>query len=385
MTITLASSRATMTDPASDKPHLAPDEGHWREIIGQIGTEVGLPLSAALERVTVLATTGKIDRAGLRMLREEIERARRAGMIGQQLARFASGRIRQSPEQISPTQMLREVLLQRNREASARQIEISQALKPVEVMADATLLYALMQAVVDWSLDLAQGKLEFKLDVKAWPPYARLAVRFVHASSDASDRLTPVGTPLPSLDSMSWRLVQQISWTLGLVMDRTVSEAEAETTLTIEFPRTVHDEIEGVSVVEIDQGFGVSDNSKPLAGSHVLVVAGGREMRSLIKESIRHMGLLVDFVNSVEETEEFCRDALPHAIIYESVLAGDRFQKLRNGIAAEMPSFVFIEVAPEGGALQLSTNSPHNGARIGRDAVMQSLPSALIFELSRTI
>ena len=202
-------------------------------------------------------------------------------------------------------------------------------------MADATLLYALLQAVVDWSLDLAQSKLEFKLDIKAWPPYAAPAVRFAHASSDASDRLTPVGTPLPSLDSMAWRLVQQISWTLGLVLDRTV--ADGETTLTIEFPRTVHDEIEGVSVVEIDQGFGVSDNSKPLAGSHVLVVAGSRDMRSLIKESIRHMGLLVDFVNSVDEAEEFCRDALPHAIIYESVLANDRFQKLRNGISRRCP------------------------------------------------
>jgi hypothetical protein len=383
MTMTLASSQSTMTHQVSDRPRLEPDEGHWREIIGQIGTEVGLPLSAALERVTVLATTGKIDRAGLRMLREEIERARRAGMIGQQLARFASGRIRQSPEQISVTQMLREVLLQRGREATARQIEISQALKPAEVVVDATLLYALMQAVVDWSLDLAQKSIEFKLDIKAWPPYARLSVRFAHASSDASDRLTPVGTPLPSLDSMSWRLVQQISWTLSLVMDRVVSEHE--TTLTIEFPRTIHEEIEGVSVVEIDQGFGVSDNSKPLAGSHVLVVAGGREVRSLIKESIRHMGLLVDFVATVEEAEEFCRDALPHAIVYESVLANDRFQKLRTGISAEMASFVFIEITPEGSALQLSTQSNDNGARIGRDAVMQSLPSALIFELARTL
>lgn len=383
MTMTLASSQSTMTDPVSDKQRLEPDEGHWREIIGQIGTEVGLPLSAALERVSVLATTGKIDRAGLRMLREEIERARRAGMIGQQLARFASGRIRQSPEQISVTQMLREVLLQRGREATARQIEISQALKPAEIVVDATLLYALLQAVMDWSLELARKNLEFKLDIKAWPPYARLSVRFSHASSDASDRLTPVGTPLPSLDSMSWRLVQQISWTLGLVMDRVVSQSE--TSLTIEFPRTIHDEIEGVSVVEIDQGFGVSDNSKPLAGSHVLVVAGGREVRSLIKESIRHMGLLVDFVATVEEAEEFCRDALPHAIIYESVLANDRFQKLRAGIATEMASFVFIEIAPEGNALQLSTQSNDNGARIGRDAVMQSLPSALIFELSRTL
>ena len=80
-------------------------------------------------------------------------------------------------------------------------------------------------------------------------------------------------------------------------------------------------------------------------------------MRSLIKESIRHMGLLVDFVNSVEEAEEFCRDALPHAIVFESVLANDRFQKLRLGISIDMPSFVFIEVAPEGSALQLSTNN----------------------------
>lgn len=382
MTITLASSRSTMNDPIDDKPRPEPDDAHWREIIGQIGTEVGLPLSSALERVTVLATTGKIDRAGLRMLREEIERARRAGMIGQQLARFASGRIRQSPEQISVTQMLREVLLQRGREAAARQIEIGQVLKPAEVVADATLLYALLQAVVDWSLDLARNKIEFKLDIKAWPPYASLSAQFSHTSSDASDRLTPVGTPLPSLDSMSWRLVQQISWTLNLVLDRKVSDAE--TTLTIEFPRTVHDEIEDLSVVEVDQGFGLSDNSKPLAGSHVLVVAGSRDMRSLIKESIRHMGLLVDFVNSVEEAEEFCRDALPHAIVFESVLANDRFQKLRLGISIDMPSFVFIEVAPEGSALQLSTNNAADHARIGRDAVMQSLPSALIYELSRT-
>src|SRR5471030_799876 len=196
MTMTLASSQSTMTDQLSDKPRMEPDEGHWREIIGQIGTEVGLPLSSALERVTVLATIGKIDRAGLRQLREEIERARRAGMIGQQLARFASGRIRQSPEQVSVTQMLRDVLVQRGREAAARQIEISQALKPAEVVVDATLLHALLQAVVDWGLDLAKSNIEFKLDVKAWPPYARLSCRFAHAPPDLYDRQS-TGTAAP--------------------------------------------------------------------------------------------------------------------------------------------------------------------------------------------
>ena len=375
MTMTMATKIPLMTDAMADPVRNEADEVHWREIIGQIGSEVGLPLSSALERVTVLATTGKIDRAGLRALRDEIERARRAGMIGQQLARFASGRIRQSPEQVSVTQMLREVLMQRAREATARQIDIHQALKPAEVVADATLLYALLQAVVDWSLDLARGSIEYKLDIKAWPPYARLSCRFAHANTDS-------GYAHPAVDSMAWRLVQQIAWTLSLVMDRIVGERE--TTLTLEFPRTVTEQIEGVSVIEIDQGFGISDNSKPLAGSHVLVVAGTRDVRQQVRESIRHMGLLVDFVNSVEEAEEFCRDALPHAIVYECVLDSERFQKLRAGISADMPHFAFIEIAAEGCGFELSSHAENQRARLGREAIMQSLPSALIYELSRS-
>lgn len=378
---TVAMPTAHLSEPeTSPSPgHRPPDDAHWRDIIGQIGIEVGLPLSAALERVTVLATTGKIDRAGLRALRDEIERARRAGMIGQQLARFASGRIRQTPEQLSLTQMLRDVLVQRGREASTRQVEVHQSLKPAEVVCDATLLYALLQAVVDWCLDLARSTMEFRLDIKAWPPHARLVCRFDHAPLDGTD--TPVGEH--GHDAMTWRLVEQIAWTLGLEIQREVTDAD--TTLALEFPRTVTEQIEGVSVVEIDHGFGVSENSKPLAGSHVLVVAGNREVRSIVREAIRHMGLLVDFVNSVEEAEEFCRDSLPHAIVYEGVLNTDRFQRLRAGITEEVPSFVFIEITAEGHDFELSTQGTQQRARIGRDAIMQSLPSALLFELSRSM
>ena len=325
MNMTLASTLPIMTDPLADLEHPAVAGTHWREIIGQIGAEVGAPLSSALERVTQLATTGKIDRAGLRALREEIDRARRASMLGQQLARFASGRIRQAPEQLSVTQMLRDVLVQRGREAAARQIEISQALKPAEVVADATLLHALLQALVDWSLDLAASGIEFKLDIKAWPPHARLGCRFEHTAPE----LPPGGLPAkaaPAVDTMAWRLVQQIAWMLELVVDRTVSNHA--TTLTLEFPCTVTNDLEGVTVAEIDQSFAASENSKPLAGSHVRWwCAAARETRALVRDSIRHMGLLVDFVNSVEEAEDFCRDALPHAIVYESVLASERFER----------------------------------------------------------
>jgi hypothetical protein len=309
--------------------------------------------------------------------------------MGQQLARFASGRIRQSPETLSLTQLTRDVLLQRGREIGARNIEMRQSLRPVDVIADATLLHALLQALVDWALEHAQANLEFRIDLRPWPPQARLSCHFDHqagsAEVDASVMAHNDGDVAPtSLDSLSWRLVQQIAWALKLVLDRVDSPA-GRTSVSLEFPQTVSEQLEGVTAVEIDQGFGVSDNSKPLAGSQVLVLAVRRELRTDIREATRHMGLVVDFVSSVEEAEEFCRDALPQAIVYESALAGTRFDTLRAGIEAELPGFVFIEVAEEGNSFALSNHGHREHATLGREAVLQSLPSALIFELSRTM
>ena len=367
--------------PLSQSP--SGDE-HWRDLIGQIGSDIGQALSGALERVTTLATTGKIDRQGLRALREEIEHARRVGMIGQQLARFASGRIKQSPEQITLTQVVRDVLVQRGREATARGIEIRQALRPAEVVADATLLHALIQGIVDWALEHAHGTIEFRIDLKPWPPNARLSCLFAHRPADQADpSVVARHDGGPGLNTMTWRLVEQICWTLGLVVERLDNADTAS--LTLEFPRTVHEQIEGVTATEIDEGFGVSDNSKPLAGSQVLVLATRRDLRADIREATRHMGLVVDFVSSVDEAEMFCRDAVPHAIIFESALASARFDRLRESLMAEVPGFAFIEIAEEGNTFDLSDDGDKHHATIGREAVLQSLPSALIFELSRTM
>lgn len=367
-------------------PQPATGDDHWRELIGQIGSDVGQSLSSALERVTVLSTTGKIDRAGLRALREEIEQARRAGMIGQQLARIASGRIRQAPEQVALTQMLRDVLIQRGREAAARDIELRQALRPAEVIADATLLHALLQALVDWSLEHARSAIQFRVDMRAWPQMARLSCQFNHALSlpqDPVDRPdAPPEAPSP-LDTMSWRLVQQVAWTLGLAIERTDSAGRAS--LALDFPHTVHEQIEGVTAVELDPDYAAATNSKPLAGHHVLMLASRRDLRADLREAVRHMGLVVDFVNTVEEAEEFCRDAIPHAIVYESTLVGERFDRLAQSLRAEMPGFALIQVADEGAGFKLSGEAPGGHALVGRDTVLQSLASALIFELSKAM
>ena len=74
----------------------------WHGLVSDIGAEIASPLTAALERIHALIATGKIDRAGLRALREEVEQARQVGIVGQQLTRFASGRVRQlQPELVT--------------------------------------------------------------------------------------------------------------------------------------------------------------------------------------------------------------------------------------------------------------------------------------------
>lgn len=359
----------------------ASDPAPWCGLITQIGREIAGPLTAALERVTELTTTGRIDRQGLRALRNEIESARHAGMVSQQLSRFASGRISQAQERLHLTQTLQSVLTHRSRETQARGIQVKQVMRPVEVIVDPSLLFSLLNTLLDWVLESAQSNIEIRLDLKPWPQHGRIACRFAHQQVDLADGL-PREAETPSLDSLTWHLLEQTARTMGLDLSRKTEAAQVA--LTLEFPRTVvNEELPGVSAVELDSGFSSTFNSRPMAGSHVLVVASRRDVRIQIREAIRSMGLVLDFVNSVDEAVDFCREGLPHAIIVEAVLRGERFDQLAEDIRAEVADFVFIEIVEEGASFEISGFSGTGFARVGRDAIMSSLPSALVFELSK--
>lgn len=360
--------------PAADENGAAE---RWHTIVAAIGEATAAPLTSALERIHALVSSGRIDRAGLRALREEVERARQAGMIGQQITRFASGRLRQSHERLQLAETLKSVLSHRQRETQARGIVLKPTLKPAEVIVDASLLFSLLNTVLDWALDCARSTIEFRIEMKSWPAHARLCCRFAHRPADEPEEpAVPV-----ELEPLSWRLLEQTAWTMGLPLDR--QDEGGHTHLSIEFPRTANDELEGVSTFEVDEGFAPSTNSKPLAGSHVLVISSRRELRAQVRDALRNMGLIVDFVGSVDEAAEFCRDGLPHAIIVESIQRGEKFAQLREEISNEVPDFVFIEIIEEGNTFEMSGFSGSNIARVGRDVIDSSLPSALMFELSK--
>jgi uncharacterized protein with HEPN domain len=371
---------------ANPRSHPAPaaEDGEasqrWHRLVTEIGAATATQLTSALERIHTLIASGKIDRSSLRALRDEVDGARQAGMIGQQIARFASGRLRQSHERLQLDDTLKSLLAHRHRETQSRGIVLKPSLKQAEVIVDASLLFSLLNTVLDWALAHAQSNIEFRIEMKSWPQHAQLVCRFAHRPADQtseSDR-----PPEPSaLESLTWRLLEQTAWTMGLPLDR--RDDALHSTLTVEFPRTATDEIDGVSTVELDEGFAPSTNSKPLAGSHVLVVSSRRDLRVQIRDALRNMGLIIDFVGSVDEAAEFCRDGLPHAMIIESIQRGEKFAHLREEISNEVPDFVFIEIIEEGNTFEMSGFSGSNVARVGRDVIESSLPSALMFELSK--
>lgn len=65
------------------------------DIVGQVAAEVAAPLTRALERVHALVAGQTLSAEELQALNDEVAHARRIGILGQQIARLASGVVRQ--------------------------------------------------------------------------------------------------------------------------------------------------------------------------------------------------------------------------------------------------------------------------------------------------
>jgi CheY-like chemotaxis protein len=347
--------------------------------MGQVGRELAEPLTMALERVITLTTTGRIDRQGLRQLREELERARHAGMLCQQMSRLASGRIRQTHELVHLTHTVQSVLAHRTRELSGHGLSISQSLVPVEVQADASMLFALLNHLVDWWLECAQGAVELRIDVRSWPAHAHLSCQVPTHAPDVPHPGDDV--VLTRASTLRWHLLEQTARAMGLPLTRTVRGHLLA--LDITFPATVASLMGQPQDADLASGFEDSVNSKPLAGSHVLAVVGRKDTRQVVKESLKGMGLVLDVCGSVKEAVDFCKTGLPHAIVFDNELRSPLLERLILRIRSEVPDFVFIELVPQGRTFDISALQASGIARVGAQGIEQALPSALVYELSR--
>lgn len=370
------------TPDSAGRPSVDPFDP--QTLMAQLGREVAGPLSSAAERVAALTASGRITRGDLRALRDEIESARRTAIMAQRVSRLVSGRVSVAHERLDLTALVREAVRERAREIEGRGIELRQLLAPAEVRSDATLLFALLQCLLDWSFEHARGRIDLTLDITSWPARAQLHSGFVYRAADepaAREASPPIGND-EALDTLSWLLLQQTAAVLGIRVRR--QDAHGTTELTLEFPATL-----APTLYAPQRGVGeytvpVAPDRQPLAGYQVLALAAQREVRSLVHQALLPMGMMLDFVATVEEARKYCEGGLPHALVYEAGLASESFERLRVALLVEAPRLAFIRIAEQGRAFEVLSVGGHPLACVGREAILDTLPEALAFELART-
>lgn len=370
------------SDPAGTAARSSLPAVDPQTLLAQLGSEVAGALSSAAERVGALATTGRIGRIELRALRDDIERARRAAIVAQQVSRLASGRVTLVKEGLELAALLREAVRQRAREIGARSIELQQLLSAVDVRSDPTLLFALLQAVLDWSFEHACTRIDLDVKASAWPAQAQLHSAFGYrGTNEAETDASPPGEHGDeALDTVSWCLVQQTAAVLDLGLRR--HDANGRTEMVLEFPATLAPSLRSPANVTHGTTPGAFIAPAP-GGHHVLALMTRREVCSLVREALRPMAAQVDFVDTVEEARRLCAGTTPQAVVYEASLASEAFEQMRAGLLAAAPRVAFVRIVEEGRAFELMNAGGRPLACVGRDGIIESLPAALQFELTR--
>jgi hypothetical protein len=351
-------------------------------LVVQLGVEVASTLSSALERVGALSATGQIDRAGLRALREEIDVARRAGIAAQQLMRLAGNRVQLADERVELSTMLREAVALRQRECKSHAIQVKQTYADVSLVSDAAVMFSLVESMLDWAFLHARSRVALRLDVQQNPARGRLVCAFLRQHADSGSNIHFIHGQDESLNTFSWRLLQQTAAVLGLELSRHDTIERAEMRLSFapaDIPLALVDDVQACGPAAAAATW----HDQPLAGRHVVVLAGQREVRQIVREVLQPTGALLDFVASLEEARQLFEDSLPHAVIHEAALGGPRFERLREELLREVPGLAFIQVVNGHQAFEVLQANGHPYANLGVEGLRASLQDALLFELSR--
>jgi uncharacterized protein with HEPN domain len=353
----------------------------WLALVSEFGADVAGPLTAALERIDSLTASGRITRADLRALREEVQQARQAGMLGQQLTILASGGLHHSPERLALDDAVRSVLARRAAELPEREIVVEPNAGEIAIVVDATLLFGLLNSLFDWAIGNSTGTCEFRTGTASTAGCVQLACTYRSAHRGAaSDEPNGPQRP-PRLSALAWRILEQTSSAMGLALHHSTDGPMH--TLMLEFTCAPPDETALAPQPPTPDLVESGTSARPLAGSQVLVISSRRDMRVQIRDALRSMGLMIDFVSSVNEAAQFSEGGAPDAVIIESIQRGERFARFRDELSAKAPHVAFIEIVEQGRTFEKSGFGVEALGRVGRDVIDTALPAALIYELSK--
>lgn len=342
---------------------------HWPELVtaltGQSIESVGL----LLRGLDLLVRKGRLSQAEYKVLAQPAERLKHVGMSAQQIVRFQSGQVRQSHEKIDLAYLLECVLQERRHELALLGLTVWRKFAPVDVLMDPTLGFSLTQAMLDWSMSFGH-RIDLRLDLVPGEP-ARARLRLKTYSE------TPPPQNVVFEDGIHWLLLSQIAATDGAVeVERSLGDKGV--TLTALFGRTLaHPDAQAVDARQE----GADSRFKSVSGSHVLLLTPDESTRLEALAIIQKLGIGVEAVSSPEQVAAAMRQHGPDLIVIDrQALDQEEDQDLRPMLARDHPQLPVIEIVAAGTAEDASA-----ARTVARDALRQSLGSAVMFTLSRLL
>ena len=348
-------------------------------VVGVVGVMLSDALGTLQSVCDELESAGSATRGQLARLKSALDSARSVAMQSQQIARLGGGRLRQSHEKLKLDELMRDALLERGKLFRQRGVELYHGLKPVEVIVDAGLLVCLVDAALEWALSMGR-KLVITLEMKNWPEHGMLLLR---ASEGVALAQAPGADADVAGNTLAWYLLVETASAMGVSVDRITSSAES--TLMIEFPRTVK-RLEGLTAVEIDTGYDtLYGDSKPMAGHRILIITNDDLIRHEVQSAARTMGLTTDFVLDSRQAVRFCELDPPHMVIIDERVRDPVFEELASDLRRVDANFPFIEIASASNVLEMAGWMSDSMTRVSRDGLRTQLGSILAMELAKVV
>lgn len=368
---------AVFSKAQNSPPNLRSGDRNDLPLVALIGAMLSDPLRAMQGLLDQLTHAGTAEPDHISHVRGVLASARTMAIQSQQIARLGSGRLRQSHEKLKLDDLLRDALRERKVLFRQRGVELYHGLKPVEVIVDAGLLVCLVDAALEWALSVG-SRLIITLEMKNWPQHGMLTVRVskdvalgAHRTLDADD----------DGNTLAWYLLAETAGVMGVSINRVTSDTES--TLVIEFPRTVK-RLEGLTAVEVDTDCGhYNSGSKPMAGHRVLVITNDSMLRHEIQSTARTMGLVVDFVLDSRQAVRFCELDIPHMVIIDERLRDLIFDELSTDLRRTDPNYPFIEIAIDSNVLEMAGWMSNSITRVSRGSLRSQLTPILVMELAK--
>lgn len=357
------------TRPASEPESWSLDE-HWSTLLASLADQVTEGVSALQNTIDLLLSKGAISRQEHRALSIPAERIKLSGISAQQIHRFYGGRIRQSHEKVSMSDLVEGVLQERKKEFTVLGIEMRRKLKPVEVLVDPTVAHTFVNAVIDWGLPFG-NRMDVRMDINAWPQHARLQLRVSNDGQPPSSH--------KSTDSVSWMLVRQIALAAGgIEIDRQVTDDGVN--FTALFSRTVQ-AVDGISAVDLSDDH--SSMFKSLSGIYVLTISPTLQIRADVRDALREIGISSDSVVDFRQARDALMSRMPNLIIVDAEIKENGFDQFRRDLLREVYEFPFVEISPDDSSFDMSGFGEFSMAKVGRGNIREALGTAVMFELAK--